>query len=98
MRKRLRYLTSRLPQSLIVRTTVLQVPSPLSWKDRHDEQNEVSIIQGEIISKPLHHLDAHKSIRLDEIHPRVLRELVGELTKPTSIDLPAVLANHGVLS
>ncbi|PKU47454.1 hypothetical protein llap_2277 [Limosa lapponica baueri] len=27
----------------------------------------------------------HKSMGLDGIHPRVLRELVGELTKPLSI-------------
>ncbi|GAB0210317.1 mitochondrial enolase superfamily member 1 [Grus japonensis] len=33
----------------------------------------------------LHHLDTHKSMGLDGIHPRVLRELVEALTKPLSI-------------
>ncbi|GAB0182471.1 mitochondrial enolase superfamily member 1 [Grus japonensis] len=33
----------------------------------------------------LHHLDTHKSMGLDGIHPRVLRELAELLTKPLSI-------------
>ncbi|PKU40409.1 rna-directed dna polymerase from mobile element jockey-like [Limosa lapponica baueri] len=33
----------------------------------------------------LMHLDTHKSMGLDGIHPRVLRELAGEITKPLSI-------------
>ncbi|GAB0175753.1 mitochondrial enolase superfamily member 1 [Grus japonensis] len=38
-----------------------------------------------MISDLLHHLDTHKSMGLDGIHPRVLRELVGVLTKPLSM-------------
>jgi len=45
-----------------------------------------TIIQGEIVSDLLHHLDTHKSMGLDGIYQRVLRELVELLTKP----LPSV--------
>lgn len=33
----------------------------------------------------LHHLDKHKSVGPDEIHPRVQRELMKMVTKPLSI-------------
>ncbi|GAB0186408.1 receptor-type tyrosine-protein phosphatase zeta [Grus japonensis] len=54
-------------------------------EDRDGEQNEALIIQGEMVSDLLHHLDTHKSMGLDGIQPRVLRELVEVLTKPLSI-------------
>ncbi|GAB0177643.1 mitochondrial enolase superfamily member 1 [Grus japonensis] len=38
-----------------------------------------------MVSDLLHHLDTCKSMGLDGIHPRVLRELVEVLTKPLSI-------------
>ncbi|KFW00845.1 hypothetical protein N327_12243, partial [Fulmarus glacialis] len=37
------------------------------------------------ISDLLHHLDTHKSMGPDGIHPKVLRELVEVLTEPLSI-------------
>ncbi|KAK4817662.1 LOW QUALITY PROTEIN: hypothetical protein QYF61_023941 [Mycteria americana] len=49
------------------------------------EQNEAPIIQGEIVSDLLYHLDTHKSMGLDGIHPRLLRLLAEVLTKPLSI-------------
>ncbi|KFQ02761.1 hypothetical protein N330_02777, partial [Leptosomus discolor] len=39
----------------------------------------------EVVSDLLHHSDAHKSMRTDGLHPRVLKELVEVLTKPLSI-------------
>ncbi|KFW84296.1 hypothetical protein N336_05568, partial [Phalacrocorax carbo] len=43
------------------------------------------MIEGEMVSDLLHHLDTHKSMGLDRIHPGVLRELVEVLTEPLSI-------------
>ncbi|KAK4816576.1 hypothetical protein QYF61_017966 [Mycteria americana] len=43
------------------------------------------IIQGEMVSDLLHHLDTHKSMGPNEIHLRVLKELAEVLTKPLSI-------------
>jgi len=42
-------------------------------------------MQREMVSDLLHHLDTHKSMGPDGIHPRVLMELVEVLTKPLSI-------------
>ncbi|KAK4821712.1 hypothetical protein QYF61_027784 [Mycteria americana] len=58
---------------------------PLELEDRDGNQNGAPIIQGEMVSDLLHHLDTHKSMGPDEIHPRVLKELAEELTKPLSI-------------
>ena len=58
---------------------------PPELEDREGEQNEAPIIQGEMVSDLLHQLDTHKSMGLDGIHPRVLRELAEMLTEPLSI-------------
>ncbi|XP_009999293.1 PREDICTED: protein FAM8A1 [Chaetura pelagica] len=55
-------------------------PPELEDKDR--EQDNAPIIQEVVVNDLLLHLDTHKS---DGIHPRVLRELAGELAKPSSI-------------
>ncbi|KAJ7406401.1 hypothetical protein BTVI_65662 [Pitangus sulphuratus] len=59
---------------------------PSDLKDRR--QNEAFIIQGEMVNYLLHPLETQKtqkSMRLDGIYPRALRELAGVLTKPLSI-------------
>ncbi|KAK4823963.1 hypothetical protein QYF61_008349 [Mycteria americana] len=48
---------------------------PPDLEDRDGDQNGAPIIQGKMVSDPLHHLDTHK----------VLKELADVLTKPLSI-------------
>ncbi|KAK4816044.1 hypothetical protein QYF61_011052 [Mycteria americana] len=64
---------------------------PPESEDRDGDQNGAPIIQGEMVSDLLHHLDTHKSMGPDEIHPRVLKELAEELTKP----LPSFTSSPG---
>ncbi|KAK4830010.1 hypothetical protein QYF61_008273 [Mycteria americana] len=58
---------------------------PPELDDRDREQNKPPIIQEEAVNDLLCHLDTHKSMGLDGIHLRVLRQLVEELAKALSI-------------
>jgi len=58
---------------------------PPKLEDRDGEQSEAPIIQWEMASALLHHLDTHKSVGLDGIPSRVLKDLAEVLTKPLSI-------------
>ena len=49
------------------------------------EQTEPPIIQEETVRDLLLQLDCHKCMGLDEIHPRVLRELAEVIAEPLSI-------------
>jgi len=68
---------------------------PPELEDRDGEQNKPPIIQEETVNILLCHLDTHKSMGLDGIHLRVLRELGEELAKPLFHHLSAVLADRG---
>lgn len=70
--------------------------NPAELVDREERQNGLLVIQGEVVSDPLNHLDAHKCMELNGIHPRVMRELAEELIKLLSIiHLSSVVANWG---
>ena len=48
------------------------------------EQNTPLVIQVETVRELLLHLDCHKSMGPDELHPKVLRELAGMIAEPLS--------------
>jgi len=62
-----------------------QGTQPSVMDDRDGEKNKPPIIQEEAANDQLRHLDTHKSMGLDGIHPRVLRELAEEQAKALSI-------------
>lgn len=78
MRKRHRYLISSLIQTL----TAYQCTE---LEDRDRKQTEAHLIQGELVSDLLHYLYTLRFMGADEIHPRVVKELVEELTEALSI-------------
>jgi len=71
-----------------------QGTQPPEQKDRNGKQKETPTICRETVSDQLLHIDTHKSMELDGIYPRVLKELTNVLAKPLSIVL-AVLGNRG---
>lgn len=54
-------------------------------EDRDRVRNEDPTIQEEMVPCLLHHLDLHKSMVQDGIHPRILRTLADVLTELLSI-------------
>ncbi|KAK4810093.1 LOW QUALITY PROTEIN: hypothetical protein QYF61_008069 [Mycteria americana] len=85
MRKRLEVLNAFFASVFNSKTSCALGTQPPELEDRDREQNEAPIIQGEMVSDLLYHLDTHRSMGSDGIHPRVLRELVEVLTKHLSI-------------
>ncbi|GAB0205785.1 hypothetical protein GRJ2_003044100 [Grus japonensis] len=71
-------------------TTCPQGIQAAELEDRDREQNKPPIIQEEAVNDLLHHLDTHKSMRLDGIRSRVLRKLTRSLPShsPSFINSP----------
>ena len=74
-----------LPNVFNSKTSCSQGTQPPDLEDSVGEENEAPIIQGEMVSILLHHLDTQMSMELDGIHPRVVCKLARVLTRPLSI-------------
>lgn len=53
---------------------------PPELEDRDREQNKALVMQGEMVIYFLYHLNTHRSMGPDRIHPRELKELAEVLT------------------
>ncbi|KAJ7425454.1 hypothetical protein WISP_23431 [Willisornis vidua] len=53
--------------------------------DRNREQNRPPVMQEEIVNDLLSHLETHKSMGPDGIHPALLKKVVEEFTEPLSV-------------
>ena len=62
-----------------------QGSQPPMLGDREEEQNKPPAIQEEAANDPLCHLDTHKSMEPDGIHPTVMRELAEQKSKTLCI-------------
>lgn len=67
------------------KTRCLQSTHTPELEEKVREQNKPPIIQEDVISDQLCHLDTPKSVGLDGIQLRALRKLAEELTKPLPI-------------
>lgn len=64
---------------------VLRVPNTQSWKTGMGSRRKLPQTREKMVSDLINHLPIHRSMRLDEIYPRILRELAEELTEPLFI-------------
>jgi len=69
----------------ISKTSCSQGTQHPELEDRVGEQNEAPVMQGEMVSGLLHHLDTRRSTGPDGICLRVLRKVAEVLTEPPSI-------------
>ena len=72
------------------KTSCSRGPQPPEAEDSDREQKEIPKGQGDMVSDLLHHIDTHKSMGLDGIHPRVLRVLAecSSSRFPSSVSSP----------
>lgn len=77
------------------KTRCFQGTQPLELEDMVGEEKKAHIIQRQMLSVLLHHLDTHWSMGPDGIHPRILKKQVEVITETTLHNLFSVLANWG---
>ncbi|KAJ7423618.1 rna-directed dna polymerase from mobile element jockey-like [Pitangus sulphuratus] len=70
---------------------------PLEMVDRDRKPNSTSVIQEETVSDLLSHLDPHKSMGPNGIHPRGMRVLAEELSKPSFTNSPGFLGRFQMI-